>query len=117
LIFHQWFNNSKCILCYHKRTMVCKSRWIAQTCWPLNSKAKCGIPKSSTIQRMWIFSCFNSNHDLKAQKLLVVNLEIWSQYILMGTHDARTQSTCACWRPWWRFQDLDWSSKCQIQAP
>jgi hypothetical protein len=49
----------------------------------LNSKAKCGIPKSaSTIQHMWIFSCFNSNHDLKAQKFLAVNLEIWSQYIL-----------------------------------
>jgi hypothetical protein len=49
----------------------------------LSSKAKCGIPKfTSTIQHMWIFSCFNSNYDLKAQKLLVVNLEIWSQYIL-----------------------------------
>jgi hypothetical protein len=65
------------------RKLVSKFQCTAHICWPFVSKVKCQILEfKSSTHCIWMFSCLNSNNDLKAQKLDVGNLEVWSKYIL-----------------------------------
>jgi hypothetical protein len=66
LVVHQWFNNNKNILCYHRRHHGLQ---IPMTCPNL-------LAIASTIQHVWIFSCFNANNDFNVQKQSTMSLEV-----------------------------------------